>query len=107
MGPGKVAAQCCHAALKAVRRVASSGGSRGAALLAAWRGSGERIVVVRCDDLPHMELLRDAAAAVGLPASTVCDAGRTQVDAGTTTVVAVGPAASDEVDCVTGALRLY
>lgn len=118
MSAGKVAAQCCHAALKAVQgassggRGASAGGSAagGGTLTAetvrAWQRQGEPIVVVKCDGLEHLETLRAAAAAVGLPAATIRDAGRTQVDPGTVTVMAVGPARREQIDEVTGGLKL-
>ncbi|KAL6547557.1 hypothetical protein OROHE_009262 [Orobanche hederae] len=35
--------------------------------------------------------LRDAAETIGLPTFTVADAGRTQVSAGSKTVLAIGP----------------
>lgn len=117
MSAGKVAAQCCHAALKAVQGARGGGGSSaggsaaaGGALTAetvrAWQRQGEPIVVVKCDGLEHLETLRAAAAAVGLPAATIRDAGRTQVDPGTVTVMAVGPARREQIDEVTGGLKL-
>lgn len=107
MSPGKVAAQCCHAALKAaIRRDAGAGGGDAAAL-AAWRDGGEPIVVLRCADEAELGALTAAAAAVGLRAARVRDAGRTQVAAGSTTCAAFGPAPAPHVDAVTGHLRLY
>lgn len=114
MSAGKIAAQCCHAALKAAQSVgragsgSTGGGSAGGSvdIVRAWQRQGEPIVVVKCDSLEHLETLRAAAAAVGLPASTIRDAGRTQVDPGTTTVMAVGPARREQVDEVTGGLKL-
>ena len=113
MGKGKVAAQCSHAALKALRRLQQGGAGDGAdaarlrALRAAWEGSGEKIVVVRGDGgLEQLEALSDQAQRKGLLASVIRDAGRTQVEPGSLTVLAVGPDEEDRVDDVTGHLKL-
>ena len=50
--------------------------------------------------------LEAAAASVGLPTYVVHDAGRTQVAAGSQTVLAIGPAPRSRVDTVTGHLKL-
>jgi PTH2 family peptidyl-tRNA hydrolase len=129
MSPGKVAAQCCHAALKAVTaalRASSAGPSTASAgslasrygsgaaagssaladRVAVWQSQGEPIVVLKCDGLDHLRMLQETARAVGLPTAAIRDAGRTEVEPGTTTVMAIGPAPKGEIDAVTGALRL-
>lgn len=106
MGAGKVAAQACHAALKAHRRVGGSSPA-GARLLEAWSSHGEPIVVLRCADEGELTTLIETAQAVGLPASSVRDAGRTQVAAGSLTCAAFGPAPIAAVDAITGHLKLY
>jgi len=50
--------------------------------------------------------LAKKAATVGLPSFAVRDAGRTQVAAGSLTVLAIGPAGRSAIDNVTGHLRL-
>jgi len=42
----------------------------------------------------------------GLPAYLVQDAGRTELDPGTTTCLGVGPGPEDAVDAITGQLEL-
>lgn len=56
-------------------------------------------------DHPQEALERKAAAA-GMPTYIVCDAGRTQIPAGSQTVLAIGPAPKSLVDSVTGHLKL-
>ncbi|KAJ1409826.1 Peptidyl-tRNA hydrolase, PTH2 [Sesbania bispinosa] len=46
--------------------------------------------------------LKEAAESIGLPTFVVADAGRTQVSAGSKTVLAVGPGPKASVDSVTG-----
>lgn len=50
--------------------------------------------------------LAKAAQAASLPVYVVQDAGRTEVAAGTSTVLAIGPGAVDAVNKVTGHLKL-
>ena len=46
------------------------------------------------------------ARAEGVTAEVVHDAGRTQIEAGSLTVMGVGPAGKSRVDLVTGGLKL-
>ena len=111
MGAGKVAAQCCHAALKAAR-AAAGGGAAARARLREWERLGEPVIVVGLgapgsgDGEGALLALVAAAQAAGVPAATVRDAGRTQVAPGTFTVAALGPAREADVDSLTGALKL-
>lgn len=50
--------------------------------------------------------LESQASSLGLPTHVVRDAGRTEVEPGSITVLAVGPAPAEAIDAVTGALRL-
>ena len=53
-----------------------------------------------------MDLLYAKAISVGLCAQVIHDAGRTQVQSGSRTVLGVGPGPRSVVDGVTGGLRL-
>ena len=99
LSPGKLAAQVAHASVYAADR-ADEG------VYEAWLESPAKIVLAG-EDESHLRRLRDRATAEGLPVSLVSDAGRTEVNAGTTTALAVGPASSDAVDSITGDLALY
>ncbi|XVE97583.1 hypothetical protein REPUB_Repub03eG0031800 [Reevesia pubescens] len=57
-------------------------------------------------ELMQRNKLREAAENIGLPTFVVADAGRTQVSAGSKTVLAVGPGPKVAVDSVTGKLNL-
>lgn len=105
MGKGKMCAQCAHAAVSAVR--AAAAGSRvQRAHLAAWDATGQTKVALRVGSGAELDALFASARRAGLVAVVVRDAGRTQVEPGTATVLAVGPAAEGAVDAVTGSLKL-
>ena len=76
------------------------------ALLRAWQDNGEKIVVLRGEGAAHLEALRDQAERRRLLACTTRDAGRTQVEPGSLTVLAVGPGLEEAIDDVTGHLKL-
>ncbi|GJN14960.1 hypothetical protein PR202_gb01841 [Eleusine coracana subsp. coracana] len=76
MGAGKIASQCAHAATGLY-----------AELLSRNR-------------------IKETAEHRGIPTFVVADAGRTQVLAGSKTVLAVGPGRKADIDSVTGKLRL-
>lgn len=100
MSEGKLAAQVAHASLQALE-AADTRASR------EWKGDGQKKVVVRANSESKLFELAERADVDGLPHSLVRDAGHTQLEPGTTTALAVGPAADDRVDGVTGDLSLY
>jgi PTH2 family peptidyl-tRNA hydrolase len=100
MGRGKIAAQVAHAAVAAVLATAGSQD------FAAWLAEGQPKVVLKVASAEQLgEVVRGATAA-GLPVELIRDAGRTQVDPGTVTCCAVGPADSARVGALTGELSL-
>jgi PTH2 family peptidyl-tRNA hydrolase len=100
MGEGKLAAQVAHAALSAYED--ADGRTQ-----RAWKGDGQKKVVLQGDSESQLFELADAAERAGLPHAIVRDAGHTQLDPGTVTALAVGPGDDDAVDRVTGDLSLY
>ncbi len=107
MGRGKAAAQVAHASCEAVFKILESGDRRWLEWLKGWRSSGQEKVVLRVDSESELIEIYKKAVELGLPASLVVDAGRTQLPPGTKTAVAVGPAPEELVDRVTGHLKLY
>jgi peptidyl-tRNA hydrolase, PTH2 family len=99
MGRGKIAAQVAHAAVTAVLT------SRDADV-AAWLSQGQPKVVLKVATGEELLDLVRQARADGLIAEVVLDAGRTQVEPGTATCCAIGPADSERVDRVTARLSL-
>ncbi len=100
MGQGKLAAQVAHASLSAVQDAAERDRT-------AWQGEGQTKVVLKADGEATIFELADRAERDGLPHAVIRDAGRTQLEPGTVTALAIGPAADEAVDAITGDLSLY
>ena len=88
MGAGKVAAQCVHAALGAYRHATEAGGGALSALH-IWQMTGEATIVLKVPDLQGIRAVAGAASALNVNTHAVHDAGRTQVEAGSLTCLAV------------------
>ncbi|RFU80703.1 peptidyl-trna hydrolase 2 [Trichoderma arundinaceum] len=107
MTKGKIAAQCSHATLacyKALARADPSSPER--KLLSRWERFGQAKIAVQVKSQAEMLELRGKARAMGLTAEVIQDAGRTQIEAGSMTVLGVGPGPRSLVDKVTGELKL-
>jgi len=103
MGKGKIAAQCCHAAVGCYKRARSLC----PAGVAAWEQTGCAKIAVKCPSEDEMmnEILIKAMQA-GIPAYFVEDAGRTQIAAGSRTVLGLGPAPVYAFEGITSHLKL-
>jgi len=100
MGEGKLAAQVAHASLQAYEEADTRTQHE-------WKASGQKKIVLQADSEADLFELADRAATDGLPHAIVRDAGHTELEPGTVTALAVGPAPEDHVDAVTGDLQLY
>ncbi|KAK9836674.1 hypothetical protein WJX74_005797 [Apatococcus lobatus] len=102
MSPGKLAAQCAHAAVGIYKLMVR----QGLPLLAAWEATGEKTVVLATTSSRQLPGYVQSAEALQLPAYLVRDAGRTEVAAGSVTVAAIG-GQSEKIDQVTGRLKTF
>ncbi|GAA94594.1 uncharacterized protein L969DRAFT_96221 [Mixia osmundae IAM 14324] len=102
MTKGKIAAQCSHASLACYKTLSRSN----AALVQHWERTGQAKIALKCDSEDELLLLQAQALSLGLCARTIQDAGRTQIAAGSTTVLGIGPAPKQLIDQVTGHLKL-
>jgi peptidyl-tRNA hydrolase, PTH2 family len=100
MGRGKIAAQVAHAAVAAVLATA------GTPDFAAWLDDGQPKVVLKAASAGELDEIAGQGRAGGLPVELIRDAGRTQVEPGTLTCCALGPAAAERIDVVTAGLSL-
>lgn len=111
MRSGKIAAQCAHAAVGIVLDLQQTSGKYAApavhqSLLRAWLHDGQAKVVLQVSSEADMLRLEELATSAGLPTHIVQDAGRTQVEAGSRTVLAIGPGPIQDIDKITGHLKL-
>jgi len=102
MTSGKIAAQCSHATLACYKALTKSNPS----LLRHWERTGQTKVALRCDSEDDLDLLEASARSLNLCARSIHDAGRTQIAAGSRTVLGIGPGPARLVSQVTGKLRL-
>ena len=68
--------------------------------------SGQAKVAVQCKSEEELLTLQAKALSLGICARVIRDAGRTQIAAGSATVLGIGPAPKAVVDEVTGSLKL-
>lgn len=107
---GKIAAQCGHATLacyKTLLRAAQKDpNSNEARLLRQWERFGQAKIAVQIKSEDELLELMGKARSLGITAEAIADAGRTQIEPGSRTVLGVGPAPKSEVDRITGHLKL-
>ncbi|MCI0497803.1 MAG: peptidyl-tRNA hydrolase Pth2 [Thermoplasmata archaeon] len=100
---GKAVAQGAHAAVECARLARE----KKAAVVRKWHSEGQKKVVLRVPDLQALEELERKARQRGLTTVLIRDAGLTEVPPGTPTALAIGPAAGNNIDPLTGQLPLY
>lgn len=102
MGTGKIAAQVAHAAVMGAERARQ----RHPDWFYEWFEGGQAKVVVKVQGMDELMEVRRLAESLRLPVVQVEDRGLTQIPAGTTTCIGIGPAPSDLVDRATSSLKL-
>mmetsp|Transcript_16517 Transcript_16517/g.24649 ORF Transcript_16517/g.24649 Transcript_16517/m.24649 type:complete len:178 (+) Transcript_16517:29-562(+) len=101
---GKLASQCCHAAVGLYQRCLE----RSKELLNAWRLNGEKKIVLSIDNAEALMTLEKQSNLHSdqIVSYLVADAGLTQIESGTLTVLGlIGPTCV--VDLITGKLCLF
>ena len=101
---GKIAAQCSHAALACYQYLLANVPK--SLVIKRWQSRGEAMVAVQCKSEDELLELQARALSLGLCARIIHDAGRTQIAAGSATVLGVGPGPRSVIDQVTGDLKL-
>jgi peptidyl-tRNA hydrolase len=96
---GKLAAQVAHAAVAAFLEASSDARRR-------WLQDGMPKVVLRCDSQEELLALQTRAEEANVPVAQIRDAGHTVVAPDTLTCVGIGPASREQIDAITGALKL-
>ncbi len=102
MTRGKMCAQASHATLANYRHLESHSPKN--PVLKKWESGGQAKVALQVKSEEELLLLQAQAVSLGLCARVIRDAGRTQIQAGSVTCLAVGPGPKSVVDQVTGGL---
>lgn len=97
---GKLAVQAAHAATSLTMKTKSSPEFK------EWISMGQKKVCVWAEDERDLLRIKREAEDRGFPTVLIKDAGRTVVAAGTTTCIGIGPADDDDLEPLTGALKL-
>lgn len=96
---GKLAAQAAHAAVEAVLRSDKT-------TVKNWRAEGMKKIVLKVKDTKELNKYMQLAKDAELVTALITDAGKTVVAPGTETCCAIGPAEEDDIDAITGALKM-
>ena len=102
LSAGKLAAQVSHAAVTCTLLTKKNK----PVWFAKWQREGAKKVVVKVETLEEFFPLKEKAKKLGISVNIVTDAGHTEVPEGTQTVLGIGPAPSNLINQVTGALPL-
>eukprot|EP01111_Echinosteliopsis_oligospora_P012056 TRINITY_DN409_c2_g1_i1.p1 TRINITY_DN409_c2_g1~~TRINITY_DN409_c2_g1_i1.p1 ORF type:complete len:178 (-),score=52.03 TRINITY_DN409_c2_g1_i1:80-613(-) len=102
MGKGKIASQCSHATLGAYKKAQK----KDKQALKYWEICGQAKVVVKVQSESDLLELQESAKKEKVNSYLVLDAGKTQIESGSATVLAVGPSTHALVNRITGHLKL-
>jgi PTH2 family peptidyl-tRNA hydrolase len=102
MSRGKMAVQVAHGSVSASENARVSHQD----VWRAWYREGQKKVAVKVSSEEELLELRRIAINHRLPHALIRDAGMTELPPGTITVLGIGPAKSEDIDKVTGDLKL-
>ncbi|KAJ5068755.1 peptidyl-tRNA hydrolase 2 [Anaeramoeba ignava] len=102
MRTGKIAAQCGHATLSAYKKALKLDPNG----LRNWENSGQPKITLKAPNTEYLVELDSVARSLNIPSARIYDAGRTQVESGSFTCLAIGPALGELIDQITGNLKL-
>ncbi|XP_062537949.1 probable peptidyl-tRNA hydrolase 2 [Armigeres subalbatus] len=102
MGKGKIAAQCGHAAVGAYEGALKKTPS----VLRKWQRTGQAKIAVKVENEQQLMEVYRTVKANNINCCLIRDAGRTQIEPNSKTVLAIGPAPNQVIDTITGHLKL-
>ncbi|MFV2016038.1 MAG: peptidyl-tRNA hydrolase Pth2 [Candidatus Heimdallarchaeota archaeon] len=102
MGKGKIAAQASHASVIATLEAMKHNKN----WYDRWSRGGMGKIVVKVNSEEELNMVFQKGSREKLPRSLINDAGYTQLEAGTATAVALGPAPEMLIDPITKELKL-
>lgn len=98
LSKGKLSAQVAHASVSAAEK---------SEWKKDWMRQGQKKSVLKVENEKGVIDVFMRAKDSGLPTELIQDMGKTEIPAGTKTCVGIGPAPEEEIDKVTGELKLY
>ncbi len=102
MGKGKIAAQSSHASVLATLHAQRDN----RIWYDAWFTSGMKKIVVKVSSEEELSHVYQLGAKAKLPRAYINDAGHTQLEPGTSTAAALGPAPASIIDPITSKYKL-
>ncbi|MFC2143943.1 peptidyl-tRNA hydrolase Pth2 [Candidatus Aenigmatarchaeota archaeon] len=96
---GKLAVQVAHASIDAYNKSDPD-------VKREWEDTGSKKVVLRVDGIRELIVLHKKAKELKLPCSLIKDAGKTHIPPGTVTALGIGPCRDDDLDMITGNLKM-
>lgn len=102
LSKGKTGSQCAHAAVMCYHNTLEIKRD----FCISWFNQGQPKIVLKVDNVGEMKELEQKAKQVGVITAMVRDAGRTEIAAGTTTVLGLGPDTAEKIDSIVGHLKL-
>ena len=103
MGCGKVAAQCSHAAIALHKLSIEKDNPH----LKAWFKNGQPKIVLKTNLESNLRNIFEQCKRSNMTACLIFDAGKTELEASTLTVLGIGPDYNDVIDKLTGDFKLY
>ncbi len=99
MSTGKKIAQACHASVGAVLNADDK-------IIDDWNEAGAKKIALKVDSENAIINSHSMARKMKLPCFLVADAGLTELEPGTITALAIGPADDSKIDKITGSMKL-
>lgn len=96
---GKLAAQVAHAAVESAHRSEKG-------VFQKWRDQGMKKIVLKINSVEEIYQYKARAKERDVGCAVITDAGRTVVEPGTVTCLGIGPASEQEIDAITGDLKI-
>jgi len=102
MSVGKTCAQVAHASLGSAIKAMNNKKQ----WFDEWTKEGQKKVVLKVNNKEEIFEIYEIAKASKLPCYLVNDAGLTELEPGTTTTLGIGPGPNENLDKITGELKL-
>lgn len=102
LSKGKTGSQCAHAAVMCYHNTLQTKPDH----CSSWFNQGQPKIVLKVDNVGELNELETKAKQEGVVTAIVRDAGRTEIAAGTVTVLGLGPDTTEKIDSIVRHLKL-